>query len=80
MPLSLTDVLLMPIERPRCGRCHVQMNLSSIMPRPDHSEKRTFECPKCDFVEISVVPDSLSSDEVNRLADNILADNIRPPV
>jgi hypothetical protein len=74
MPLSLTDVLLMPIERPRCGRCRIRMNLSSIMPRPDHSEKRTFECPKCEFVEITVVSDPLKPDEVNRLTDNI-----RPP-
>jgi hypothetical protein len=75
MPLSLTDVLLMPIERPRCGRWRTRMNLSSIVPRPDHSEKRTFECPNCEFIEITVVSDPLKSGEVNRLADNI-----RPPV
>jgi hypothetical protein len=74
MPLSLTDVLLIPIERPRCGRCRTRMNLSSIVPRPDHSEKRTFECPKCDFIETRMVSDSLKSKEVTRLADNI-----RPP-
>jgi hypothetical protein len=71
MPLSLTDVLLTPIERPRCGRCHTRMDLSSIVPRPDHCEKRTFECPKCDFIETRVVSDPLKSDEVNRLADNV---------
>ena len=73
MPLSLTDALLIPIERPRCGRCRTRMNLS-IVPRPDHSEKRTFECPKCDFIETRMVSDSVKSKEVTRLADNI-----RPP-
>jgi len=74
MPLSLTDVLLIPIERPRCGRCRTRMNLSSIVPRPDHCEKRTFECPNCDFIETRMVSDSVKSKEVTRLAENI-----RPP-
>jgi hypothetical protein len=68
MPLSLTDVLLTPIH---CGRCRTRMNLSSIVPRPDHCEKRTFECPKCDFIETRMVSDPLKSEEVNRLADNV---------
>jgi hypothetical protein len=50
------------------------MNLSSIVPRPDHCEKRTFECPKCDFIETRMVSDPLKSAEVTRLADNA-----RPP-
>ena len=72
MPLSLTDVLLSPIERPRCTRCRTRMNLTSIVPRPEHSEKRTFECPKCDFIETKIVSDPLSSEEANRLTENIL--------
>jgi hypothetical protein len=48
------------------------MNLTSIVRRPDRSEKRTFECPKCDFIETKVVSDPLSSEEVNRLTANIL--------
>jgi hypothetical protein len=74
MQFSLTDVLLTPIERPRCGRCRTRMNLSSIVAQSDHYEKRTFECPKCDFIETRVVSDPLTSEQVNRLADNI-----RPP-
>ena len=74
MPLSLTDVLLTPIERPRCGRCRARMDLSSIVPRPGHCEKRTFECSKCNFIETRMVSDPLQSDEINRLAGNI-----RPP-
>lgn len=61
MTISLTDVLLMPIERPRCGGCRIPMNLSSIVARADHSERRTFECPKCDFTEISMVSDPLAT-------------------
>jgi hypothetical protein len=72
MPLSLTDVLLTPIERPRCVRCRTQMNLTSIVPRPGRTEKRTFECPKCDFIETKVVSDPLSPEEINRLTENIL--------
>jgi len=71
---SLTDVLLSPIERPRCVRCRTRMNLANLTPRPDHSEKRTFECPHCDFIETRIVLDPLTSNEVNRLANNI-----RPP-
>jgi hypothetical protein len=70
MPLSLTDVLHSPIERPGCIRCRTRMNLTSIAPRPDHSEKRIFECPKCHFIETRVVASSLGSEEVDRLANN----------
>jgi hypothetical protein len=71
---SLTDVLLLPIERPRCARCGIRMNLISLAARPDHSEKRTFECPKCELIETRVVSDPLGSREINRLTDHI-----RPP-
>jgi hypothetical protein len=74
MPFSLTDVLLTPVERPRCARCRMRMNLTSITPRPDHSEKRIFECPKCQFIDTKVATDLLGSNEVNRLPDNV-----RPP-
>jgi hypothetical protein len=74
MSLSLTEVLLSPIERPRCDRCRARMDLTSLVPRPGRAEKRTFECPKCDFIQTKVVSDPLGSEEVNRLADNI-----RPP-
>jgi hypothetical protein len=66
--------MLSPIERPRCLRCRMRMNLASIVPRPDRSEKRTFECPKCNFIDTKVVSDPIRSEEFNRLADNV-----RPP-
>ena len=71
---SLTDVLLTPIERPRCVRCRMRMDLTSITPRPDGTEKRTFECSKCAFIETKIVSDPLGSDAFVRMANNI-----RPP-
>lgn len=72
--LSLTDVMLTAIERPRCGRCHTRMALVRISPLPDGSEKRMFECEKCDFVETLTVADPLKSETVARLTTNV-----RPP-
>jgi hypothetical protein len=72
--LSLTDVLLTPIERPRCGRCETRMMLAQITPQSDRTEKRIFECPKCSFIETRVVTDPLKSESINRLTANI-----RPP-
>jgi hypothetical protein len=67
-------MLLSPIERPRCVRCRTRMDLASSAPQPGGSEKRTFECPHCDFIETRIVADPFASDEVRRLADNV-----RPP-
>jgi hypothetical protein len=74
MTASLTAFLLTPIERPRCSRCGARMNLTSIEPRPERSEKRIFECAKCNFASTTLVSDPLTSEEINRLANNI-----RPP-
>jgi hypothetical protein len=74
MTASLTDFLLTPIERLRCSRCGARMNLTSIEPRPERSEKRIFECAKCNFASTTIVSDPLTSEESNRLANNI-----RPP-
>jgi hypothetical protein len=71
---SLTDVLLLPIERPRCVKCGTRMNLSDLFLRSDRSEQRTFECPRCNCIETKVVADPLHSEEMNRLAGNV-----RPP-
>jgi hypothetical protein len=50
------------------------MNLAGLAAQSDRSEKRTFECPHCDFTETRIVADPLTSDAVHRLTDNI-----RPP-
>jgi hypothetical protein len=64
---------LIPIERPRCTRCQTRMMLARIEPLGDGSEKRTFECPKCYFIETKIADDPLKSDAVARLA------GLRPP-
>jgi hypothetical protein len=50
------------------------MDLTSIAPRPDGTEKRTFECSKCAFIETKIASDPLRSDALVRMASNI-----RPP-
>jgi hypothetical protein len=74
MNSSLTDVLLTPIERPRCVRCRTRMDLTSIAPRTDGTEKRTFECSRCAYIETKIASDPLRSDEIVRMASHI-----RPP-
>jgi hypothetical protein len=59
---------LTAIEQPRCGRCQTRMELLSAFPKPDHSEKRIFECPKCHFIETKVIADPLTSNDIRRLA------------
>ena len=65
---------LIPIERPRCTRCQTPMMLARREPHLNGSEKRTFECPKCNFIETKIADDPLKSDAVVRLADSL-----RPP-
>jgi hypothetical protein len=62
------------LERPRCPRCQIRMMLAGREPRENGSEKRTFECNKCDFIETKIVADPLKSDAVVRLAESL-----RPP-
>jgi exosome complex RNA-binding protein Csl4 len=68
------NILLTAIERPRCSRCQTRTMLAHIMPLGDGSERRTFECPKCDFTEIRTVADPLKSEAVERLTTYV-----RPP-
>jgi hypothetical protein len=65
------DPILLPIERPRCSRCQARMRLGRIQPLPDGSEKRVFECPKCDLVETKIIADPLRSELVSRLTESI---------
>jgi hypothetical protein len=62
MPLPhSTEPSLLPIERPRCPKCQGRMMLARIAPGPDHSDLRTFECPKCEHVERRLVEDPMNS-------------------
>jgi hypothetical protein len=47
------------------------MRLGRIQPLPDGSEKRVFECPKCDLVETKIIADPLRSELVSRLTESI---------
>jgi len=47
------------------------MDLTSIVPRSDHSEKQTFECSKCAYIETKIASDPLRSEQVGRLTTNI---------
>jgi DNA-directed RNA polymerase subunit RPC12/RpoP len=73
-PFSRPDPSLIPIERPRCARCQSRMRLGKVEQGPDHSEKRMFECPKCSFIDIKILPDPLSAESVLRLTSSL-----RPP-
>jgi hypothetical protein len=53
---------LLPIERPWCPKCQGRMMLARIEPGPNHSDLRTFECPKCEHVLKRVVEDPIKSD------------------
>jgi hypothetical protein len=53
---------LSAIERPRCD-CQTRMMLARISPGPAGYELRTFECPKCDRVQRTlVVSDPMSGE------------------
>jgi hypothetical protein len=65
---------LLPIERPRGGRCQMRMDLAQVQTRSDGSEKRIFECSKCKFVEAKLLSDPMKSEAVSRLAEGV-----RPP-
>jgi hypothetical protein len=47
------------------------MDLTNIVPRSDRSEKRTFECAKCDYVETIIASDPLRSEQIDRLTHNV---------
>ena len=44
-------------ERPLCLECGAKMWLARIEPVRPNYDKRTFECPACDYVEIAFVKD-----------------------
>jgi hypothetical protein len=54
---------LLPIERPRCPKCHSRMALARIVPGPKGYDLRNFECEKCDrVVTVTVATDPMRSD------------------
>lgn len=59
--MSSTSQFLTAIGRPRCSRCQVRMMLERVSFGPIGVERRLFECPKCDQVEMRVIASRLRS-------------------
>jgi hypothetical protein len=57
---------LSPIERPRCSHCQTRTMLAGIAPGPAGYELRTFECPKCDRAQRTLVVSDPMSGDVRR--------------
>ena len=63
---------LSAIERPRCQHCQTRTILARTAPGPAGYEFRTFECPKCDrFQRTLVVSDPMSGDARGGFAANL---------
>jgi tRNA(Ile2) C34 agmatinyltransferase TiaS len=62
------------LERPRCSRCGIRMTLAARQAGHDGSEKRSFECVKCNFIATKIADDPLKSDAVIHLFHSL-----RPP-
>jgi DNA-directed RNA polymerase subunit RPC12/RpoP len=74
MPLAhFSEPSLLPIERPRCPKCHGRMMLAGIEPGPAHADLRTFECPRCGHVQKTSVEDPLLT------SANWIAGELKPP-
>jgi Zn ribbon nucleic-acid-binding protein len=76
MPESYTrpEPSLLPIEWPRCPKCHDHMTLARIEYGPNGSNVRTFECPRCEYVQKMLVEYLLKS--VNT---GWMAGGLKPP-
>ena len=46
---------LAPLDRPSCPECASPMFLVEVEPGASGSENRTYECPRCKFLERSVM-------------------------
>jgi hypothetical protein len=56
---------MLPIERPRCPKCHDRMSLARIMPGPKGYDLRSFDCGKCNHaLTVTVATDPMKSDKV----------------
>jgi hypothetical protein len=68
---DVSTLPLSPIERPRCPRCQMRMVVARVEARDNGSEKRTFECLKCKFIETKFADDPMRSAAILRLADHL---------
>ena len=71
---NIADPSLLPIERPRCPKCHDRMNLARIMPGPEGYDLRNFECDRCvHVITVTVATDPMKSDKLGWLAGELKA-------
>jgi hypothetical protein len=66
---------LTAIERPRCSRCQTRMMLERVSAGPIGFERRLFECPRCDQVEMRIT----ASDPLKSKAAGWLTGELRTP-
>jgi ribosomal protein S27AE len=70
-PFTRVEQSQLTIERPRCPKCQGRMMLARIEPGPNHSDLRTFECPKCEHVQKTLVEDPLRSSHTGWMASEL---------
>ena len=70
------DPRLSRIERPRCLHCQTRTNLAGVASGPAGYELRTFECPKCDRAQRTlVVSNPMSGDGKGWLGGGLTSPN-----
>jgi tRNA(Ile2) C34 agmatinyltransferase TiaS len=63
---------LWAIERPRCPKCQIRMNLARTSPGQSGQHLRTFECTKCEQVlKEMIVTDPMKSDKAGWSASGL---------
>ena len=62
------------VKFPHCPRCQGRMVLARIQ-ASSLCEKRSFDCPYCNFIETQIVDNPVRTDALVRLANSIS----RPP-
>jgi predicted Zn finger-like uncharacterized protein len=65
--LSFPELLLTPIERPRCPNCQTRMMVIRIEASPAGADLRTFGCRHCKNVHKALAEDPLKSDKARWL-------------
>jgi hypothetical protein len=55
------------MARPDCPKCTTQMHLARIAPEKPGFDLRTFECPRCQHVETTVVQFKYAANRGGRL-------------
>jgi hypothetical protein len=54
-PVLTLQPALAPFDRPLCPECDTPMFIVTVEPDGPNNESRTYECPRCKFIETNVV-------------------------